>query len=67
MNIIKIVNLPELIDSLFTDSINAAIIEQKKIEIKELKNEMNDELDPNKKMELANKIIELKKGCVGNE
>lgn len=67
MNIIKIVNLHELIDSLFTDSINAAIIEQKKIEIKELKNEMNDELDPNKKMELANKIIELKKGCVGNE
>lgn len=45
-------------------------IMQKKIKrskIKTLKKEMNEEFDINKKIELANKLIEIKKGSVDNE
>ncbi len=67
MEIIKTVNLAELTEKDFLDFINVAIIEQKKLEIKELKKEANNELDLNKQTELAQKFVQLKKGCVGNE
>lgn len=67
MAIIKANNLEELKMDTFIDFLNAATKEIAKDEIKELKEQIATELDANKKLELANKLIELKKGCVGYE
>lgn len=67
MRIIRSINLHVLTEKDFDEFINVATIEQIKAEIKELKKQMEAELDSNKALELASKIIELKKGCVGNE
>ncbi len=65
--IIRIVNLEELKMEDFHEFINVCDQEVKKQEIKELKQKIASELDENKKLELAKKLIEIKKGCVGNE
>lgn len=67
MAIIKNVNLELLDMDTFEDFIKAANAELTKSEIKKLKEAITEELDANKKIELANKLIELKKGCVGYE
>ena len=65
LEIIKNINLEELTINDFNEFIKVALNEEKKEEIKHLKKELDLELDENKKVVLANKIIELKKGCVG--
>lgn len=65
LEIIKNINLEELTINDFNEFIKVALNEEKKEEIKRLKKELDLELDENKKVVLANKIIELKKGCVG--
>ncbi len=67
MAIIKNNNIEELTSKTFEDLLKTASIEEAKITIKNLKNEMHNELDEEKKAELALKIFELKKGSVGNE
>ena len=66
MDILKKVKLEDMNINIFEESINNALIEGQKIEIKELKTKINEVLDENEKLKLANKLIELKKGCVGN-
>ncbi len=51
----------------FEEFIFVAKKEMEKEQIKELKAKIASELDEAKKLELANKLIEIKKGCVGNE
>lgn len=65
--IIKIVNLQDLNMKDFEEFIKVCDQESKKQEIKELKQKIASELDESKKLELAKKLIEIKKGCVGNE
>lgn len=67
MEIIRNVNLENLEIKVFEDFINVCDKELKKEEIKNLKEQIGNELDENKKIELAKKLIEIKKGCVGNE
>lgn len=66
-NIIKAINLEELTMETFEEFLSAANKEMAREEIKNLKEQIASELDANKKIELANKLIELKKGCVGYE
>ncbi len=65
--ILSDVNVLENNELLLRDYIKAAKEESLKTEIKELKEKIRTELDANKKMEYAMKLVELKKGCVGNE
>lgn len=67
MSIIKSNNPENLEMSIFTEFLTVANNEMRKNEIKKLKERIKEELDTNKKLELATKLIELKKGCVGNE
>lgn len=67
MEIIKSINLEELTVDDFEDFIRVCESELKKEEIKNLKEQIANELDENKKLELAKKLIEIKKGCVCNE
>ena len=66
MEIIKEAKISELNEENFKEFIESANNEARKIEIKELKEKINEELDENEKIKLANKLIEIKKGCVGN-
>lgn len=65
MEIVRNVNIDELTMETFKGYINAALKETSKEEILEIKKQLNEELDENKKMMLLNKLVELKKGCVG--
>lgn len=67
MEIIKEVNLEVLDMATFEEFIHVANNELAKKEINDLKEKIANELDSNKRLELANKLIELKKGCVGYE
>ena len=67
MEIIKEINLEELDMASFEEFICVASTEMAKKEIKELKEKIANELDSNKRLELANKLLEIKKGCVGYE
>ena len=51
----------------FISFITFANKEMVREQIKDLKEKIANEIDATKKLELANKLIELKKGCVGNE
>ncbi len=66
MEVIKEAKIDEMSMSNFKEFITSALKEEKKLEIQELKEKINNELDENEKLKLANKLIELKKGCVGN-
>lgn len=61
MRIINNVNLEELKESTFEEAIKSAKSEMKKEEIEKIKKQINEEMDANKKLELLNKLIELKK------
>ena len=65
MDIIKCNKKEELNLKDFLEFIDAAKNLMLKEEIKQLKEDIKNELDSNKKLELANKLIEIKKGCVG--
>ena len=67
MEIIKEVNLELLDMNTFEEFIYAANAEMAKKKIWELKEKIANELDANKKLELAEELLELKKGCVGYE
>ena len=67
MNVIKMVNIDTLTMDDFNEYLNVAKLETTKAEIKKLKEEINNTLDEAEKCALAEKLIELKKGCVGNE
>lgn len=51
----------------FEAYVDAVLQELKKDEIKELKEKIRVEMDINKKVELLEKLMEIKKGCVDNE
>ena len=61
MDIIKKVNIENLELDDFLEFIKVANIEERKAEIKNLKIEINQELDEAKRLKLAEKLIELKK------
>lgn len=61
LNIIKSVNLEELNMKSFKEFIKVAEVESIKEEIKDLKEKIKVELDENKKVELGNNLINLKK------
>ena len=63
--ILKIVDIKEINKEAFSEVVRIFNQERNKEEIKVLKEQIGNELDANKKMELATKLIELKKGCVG--
>ncbi len=67
MEIIKNTNIEDLNMEEFMEFIRVANSEEAKEKIKALKEQINNEFDENKKILLAEKLIELKKGCVGNE
>lgn len=67
MEIIKEVNFTELDMTSFEEFIKVANTEMAKNKIKILKDQIANELDMNKRLELANKLLEIKKGCVGYE
>ena len=67
MNIIKNVKIKDLKLADFMDYISVCLKEMQKEQIKNLKEEIASELDEAKKMELVQKLIEIKKGCVENE
>jgi DNA primase len=67
MEIIKEVNLEELDMASFEEFIRVASVEMARNQIKNLKEQIANELDANKRLELANKLLEIKKGCVGYE
>lgn len=65
MEVVKMVNVEELNVNDFKALIKTAERENLERQIKDLKKKIASELDENKKIEWASKIIELKKGCVG--
>lgn len=67
MEIIKSNKTTEFTMEAFTEFMQVAKIEMTKKEIEELKQKMSNSLDANEEMEIALKIVNLKKGCVGNE
>lgn len=67
MEIIKTNKTTEFTMEAFTEFMQVAKIEMTKKEIEELKQKMSNSLDANEEMEIALKIVNLKKGCVGNE
>ncbi len=56
----------ELLESAMDEYVNSYYRLMVKDQINGLKIKMKDEMDINKKMEIASRIAELKKGCVGN-
>ncbi len=67
MHIIKTTNIENLNMPEFEEFIKVANNEDLKETIKNLKEQISNELDEDKKLQLAEKLIKLKKGCVGNE
>ncbi len=67
MDIIKNCKITEFSMEAFLEFIASAKKEMAKKEIEELKNKMANSMDANEEMEIALKIVNLKKGCVGNE
>ncbi len=67
LEIINRVNVEDLQMNDFTNYLKICQEEMQKQKIAQLKKEIEEELDPNKEMELAQKLIEIKKGCVKNE
>ena len=67
MEIIKICNISEFDMQAFEEFLKVAKKEMIKKEIEELKVKLANSMDANEELELAKKILYLKKGCVGNE
>ena len=67
MEIIKNCKVTEFSMDAFLEFIDSAKKEMAKKEIAELKSKMANSMDANEEMEIALKIVNLKKGCVGNE
>lgn len=67
MDIIESVKVQELSESAMVELLNNAKKKRKEKEIQKLKEELKKELDINKKIELAEKIAEIKKGSVEDE
>lgn len=65
--IIKSVNIDTLDMEAFEEFIHVANEEATKKEIKKLKEQIANEPDTFKRLELANKLLEIKKGCVDYE
>ena len=53
-------------DELFKDYVNVYLKNQKEEQIKELKNKLKNEIDMNKKINIAKQIAEIKKGVCSN-
>ena len=67
MEIIKGNKAIDLEMNAFGEFINVAKNEMVKLEIKDLKNKIANSMDVSEELELAQKLLNLKKGCVGNE
>ncbi len=67
MEIIKMSKITEFEIKAFKEFICVAKNEMAKEEIKKLKKEIANCMDLNEEVELAQKLINIKKGCVGNE
>ena len=67
MEVIKSSKIRDIRLEDFEDYINVCHQEMNKEEIKNIKEQIENELDEAKKMALAEKLIEIKKGCVGYE
>ena len=67
MEIIKGNKAMDLEMNAFEEFINVAKNEMVKLEIKDLKNKIANSMDVSEELELAQKLLNLKKGCVGNE
>ena len=67
MEIIKGNKAIDLEMNAFEEFINVAKNEMVKLEIKDLKNKIAKSMDVSEELELAQKLLNLKKGCVGNE
>lgn len=67
MEIIKMSKADEFEKKAFDEFILVAKEEMAKEEIKELKRKIANSMDANEEIELAQKLLNLKKGCVGNE
>lgn len=67
MEIIKMNKVLDLDMKAFLEFILVAKEEMAKEEIKELKEKIANCMDANEEIELAQKLVNLKKGCVGNE
>ena len=67
MDIIKSVKIKEVSETIMEELIRNLKKKIKDNEIKKLKNELQKEFDINKKIELAEKIAEIKKGSVEDE
>ena len=66
MEIIKMNKAEEFDHNAFEEFILVAKKEMAKEEIKELKRKIANSMDANEEIELAQKLVNLKKGCVGN-
>ena len=66
MDIIRSSKVEDLQMDAFLEFILVAKKEMTKREIQELKEKMARSMDANEELELAKKILDLKKGCVGN-
>ncbi len=64
MDIIESVRIQELSDEAMIELLEKLKKKMEQEEIKCLKKELKNEFDPNKKMELAKKLVEIKKGSV---
>ena len=69
-NAMEIIRKNKIIDfdrTAFDEFIQVAKMEMVKEEIRELKAKIANSMDANEEIELASKLLNLKKGCVGNE
>ena len=66
MEIIRSSKVEDLQMDAFLEFVSVAKTEMTKREIQELKEKMARSMDANEELELAKKILDLKKGCVGN-
>ena len=66
MEIIRSSKVEDLQMDAFLEFLSVAKTEMTKREIQELKEKMARSMDANEELELAKKILDLKKGCVGN-
>ena len=67
MEIIKTNKTTEFSDEAFYECLKSAKREMAKEEIKNIKRQIANTTDVNEEMKLAEKLLKLKKGCVGNE
>lgn len=67
MEIIKVCSISEFDMQAFEEFLKVARKEMVKKEIEDLKAKLANSMDANEELELAKKILDLKKGCVGNE